>query len=194
MGEMRSALRATLEQFHAFRDERPKEEKWELIDGMMVMMPPPALVHQRIARNLETLLNTQLALVRPEWQADREIGLLLPDDDRYNPEPDVTVIETAIDLGQIYATEFYFVGEVLSPNDKTTILDLKRDFYTSHAPCRGVIFVAQDRVFARLITRVGSGWQDQTLDNPSAVIEIPDIGPIGSLGELYRHTPLMPMA
>jgi hypothetical protein len=23
-----------MEQFHAFRDERPKEEKWELIDGV----------------------------------------------------------------------------------------------------------------------------------------------------------------
>jgi hypothetical protein len=33
MGEMRSALRNTLEQFHAFHDVRPKEEKWELIDG-----------------------------------------------------------------------------------------------------------------------------------------------------------------
>jgi Uma2 family endonuclease len=194
MGEMRTALRATLEQFHAFRDERPKEEKWELIDGMMVMMPPPALVHQRIARNLESLLNIRLALVHPEWQADREIGILLPDDDRYNPEPDVTVINTAIDLGQIYATEFYFVAEVLSPNDKKYILDLKRDYYIGHANCRGVMFVAQDRISARLIVRDGrGGWRDEKLDDPAALIDIPDIGVIGALGALYRFTPLQPV-
>ncbi len=32
MGKVDTRLpRVTLEQFHAFRDERPKEEKWELI-------------------------------------------------------------------------------------------------------------------------------------------------------------------
>lgn len=47
----------SLETFHAFRDERPKSEKWELIDGVPVMMPPPTLIHQRISRNIETMIN-----------------------------------------------------------------------------------------------------------------------------------------
>ena len=98
--------RATLEQVHAFRDERPKVEKWELIDGVMVMMPLPTLVHQRIAGKPDVLLNNRLEAVRPEWRADREIGVLLPDDDRFSPEPDVTVIDTAIELGQLYAQSF----------------------------------------------------------------------------------------
>ena len=46
---LRRTPQLTMEQFHAFRDERPKEEKWELIDGVPMMMPPPTLVHQRIA-------------------------------------------------------------------------------------------------------------------------------------------------
>src|SRR5262245_31115814 len=87
----------TMEQFHAFRDERPKEEKWELIDGVPMMMPPPTITHVRIARNLETLLN---AAAKPEWQADREVGVLLKGDEKYNPEPDVTVIDTSHTLGQ----------------------------------------------------------------------------------------------
>src|SRR5258705_2733865 len=61
----------TMEQFHAFRDERPKEEKWELIDGVPMMMPPPTLVHQRIAANLDRLLNAHLEKVKPDWRADR---------------------------------------------------------------------------------------------------------------------------
>ena len=77
-----SHWRLDMETFHGFRDERPKEEKWELIDGRPVMMPPPSLMHQRISGNLETLLNARLPAVRPEWRADREIGLLIPQDQK----------------------------------------------------------------------------------------------------------------
>ena len=47
---LRRTPQLTMEQFHAFRDSRPEEEKWELIDGVPMMMPPPTLVHQRIAQ------------------------------------------------------------------------------------------------------------------------------------------------
>ena len=103
---LRRRPQLTMEQFHAFRDERPKEEKWELIDGVPMMMPPPTVVHIRIARNLETLLNVRLGAVKPEWQADREVGVLLDGDEKYNPEPDVTVIDTTVALGQIYVGRF----------------------------------------------------------------------------------------
>jgi Uma2 family endonuclease len=111
---LRRQPQLSLPVFHAFRESRPEEEKWELVDGVPMMMPPPTLVHQRIGRNLETLLNERLQHVKPEWQADREIGLLFPGDEKYNPQPDVTVIDAEIRLGQLYAERFYLVAEVLS--------------------------------------------------------------------------------
>lgn len=186
--------RVTLEQFHAFRDERPKEEKWELIDGVMTMMPPPALTHQRISKNLETLLNVRLAAVRPIWEADREIGVLLPKDERYNPEPDVVVIDRDYRPGQIYAERFYFVAEVRSPNDKPVILDLKRGYYQAHEHCRGVLFVDQETIGATLMVRDGDVWSTHELTRPADRVSIPDIGEIGTLGQLYRSTPLAPQA
>ena len=57
---LRRVPQLTMEQFHAFRDERPKEEKWELIDGVPMMMPLPTLVHQRITGNIEALINARL--------------------------------------------------------------------------------------------------------------------------------------
>ena len=179
----------TLEVFHAFRDERPKEEKWELIDGVPVMMPPPTLVHQRIARNLEMLLNERLAKVKPEWQADREIGILLPQDEKFNPEPDVTVVDSSIGIGQIYAERFYFVAEVLSGSDKVAVLEAKLGYYQAHAPCVGILLVRQDEVRAELYRRL-EGWSSIQLAAPQSSHEIPWIGNIGSLGSLYRHTPL----
>ena len=189
----------TLDEFHAFRDERPKEEKWELIEGTPMMMPPPTLMHQRISGNLEALLNDRLDRVRPVWRADREIGLLLPADLTFNPEPDVTVIDTAIAVGQLYAGRFYFVAEVLSESnrpetlagsDRPAPLAAKLAYYQGHEHCRGVLIVRQDRIEATLHTRADAGWRAQQLETPQSRIVIADIGDIGPLGALYRHTPI----
>lgn len=189
----------TLEQFHAFRDERPKEEKWELVDGVPVMMPPPTLVHQRIASNLELMLTPILNQSKPQWRADRDIGVLLKDDDRYNPEPDVTIIDREIAIDQLYATRFYFVAEVLSlsnrpelvaGSDKPHVLAAKLGYYKLHDHCRGVLFVRQDRIEADLHRRDAGSWTVVKLVRPDDRIDLPELGDVGPLGELYRDTPL----
>lgn len=189
----------TLEQFHAFRDERPKEEKWELIDGVPVMMPPPTLVHRRIAKNLERMLDARLIEVRPEWRADREIGVLLSGDEKYNPEPDVTIIDREIAMGQLYAKRFYVVAEVLSGGsrpeqvvgaDKPHVLAAKLGYYKLHDHCRSVLLVRQDRIEAELHRRDAGGWDVVTLTEPGDRIVLPELGDIGPLGELYRDAPL----
>jgi hypothetical protein len=43
--------------FRAWLASRPDEEPWELIEGVPMMMTPPNRRHQRIASNLESLLN-----------------------------------------------------------------------------------------------------------------------------------------
>lgn len=189
----------TLEEFHAFRDGRPKEEKWELIDGVPVMMPPPTLVHQRIAKNLERMLDARLSVVRPEWRADREIGVLLSGDEKYNPEPDVTIIDREIAIGQLYATRFYGVAEVLSGGsrpeqvagaDKPHVLAAKLGYCKLHEHCRSVLFVRQDRIEADLHRRDADAWSVVKLSEPEARIVLPELGDIGPLGDLYRDTPL----
>jgi Uma2 family endonuclease len=187
---VRMEPQVTLEQFHTFRDDRPSEEKWELIAGVPNMMPSPTLVHQRIARNIETMLNVRLANVKPEWQADHGIGLLIPDDDQYIPEPDVTVIDTAIEARQLYAHRFHFVVEVLSAHDKPQMLDLKLAWYRRHTHCLGALFIAQDRIHATLSSREGIGWREAGLSDPKDLIVLPEIGAIGTLGDAYRHAPL----
>jgi Uma2 family endonuclease len=184
-----------MRQFHAFRDSRPEEEKWELIDGVPMMMPPPTLVHQRIAANLDRLLNEHLERAKPEWRSDREVGVLLEGDDKYNPEPDVTVIDAAIAMGQIYVERFYFVAEVLSESDKKGVLEAKLAYYKQHERNRCVLFIRQDQIGAHLHCRRNDGsWVNRTLKSPQAPLTFPDIGMIGRLGDLYKYTPLDPSA
>jgi Uma2 family endonuclease len=190
---LRRQPQLSLKVFHAFRDSRPEEEKWELIDGVPMMMPPPTLVHQRIASNLEALLNERLQLVKPAWRADREIGLLVPGDEKYNPEPDVTVIDAEIRLGQLYSERFYVVAEVLSESDQPEVIAAKLAYYKSHAPNRAVLLVRQDRLGVTVHARLDAiGWSERELTAADDVIELPEIGRIGTVGQLYRHTPLDP--
>lgn len=185
----------TMQQFHALRDSRPKEEKWELIDGVPMMMPPPTLVHQRIASNLDRLLNAHFDKAKPEWRSDREVGVLLKSDEKYNPEPDVTVIDAAIALGQIYVERFYFVAEVLSESDKKAALEAKLAYYKAHEHNRCVLFVRQDQIGAHQHDRRTDGyWARRVLKSPQAPLTFPDIGTVGRLGDLYRYTPLDPSA
>ena len=46
----------TVEEFYAFTDARPDEEKWELIDGEPVLNAAPSPTHQLIVRNVVVAL------------------------------------------------------------------------------------------------------------------------------------------
>jgi Uma2 family endonuclease len=185
----------TMRQFHAFRDERPKEEKWELIDGVPVLPSRPTIMRQRIASNLEGLLNCRLETAVPEWRATFAASVWIKGDIRYNPWPDVTVTDAGITLGQIYVQRFYFVAEVLSESDKKAVLAAKLGYYQGHEHNRCVLLVRQDRVGADQHDRQPKGgWRRRNLSKPDAALTFPDSGTVGRLGDLYKFTPLDPFA
>lgn len=116
-------------------------------------------------------------------------------DKKYNPEPDVTVIDTAVALGQIYVERFCLVAEVLSESDMKTVLARKLRYYRAHEHNRCILFVHQDRVGADQHNRKArGGWSMKTLSRATTALAFPDIGTIGRLGDLYRLTPLDPFA
>src|SRR5437016_14640207 len=90
----RKQPRMTVELFRTFVEGRPDEEHWELIDGVAMMMTPPTRAHQRIASNLEQLLNDALESHAPAFVAYQRLGINLgPQVPNYDPEPDVSVVD-----------------------------------------------------------------------------------------------------
>ncbi len=84
--------------FRGWTLSRPDEQHWELIDGVPIMMAPPTLDHQRIASNLERLLNDAIAALPqpclPPIGAYQRIGVNpRPAVEGHDPEPDVAVVE-----------------------------------------------------------------------------------------------------
>jgi Uma2 family endonuclease len=103
--------------FRAWLASRPDEEHWELIEGVPMMMTPPNRRHQRIASNLEGLLNSALKRQNPSLTAYHDIGVNILSSVPYDPEPDVAVIREDENPDPRYAERFYLVAEVLSESD-----------------------------------------------------------------------------
>src|SRR5882724_11448825 len=84
----------SIEAFRSWIESRPGEEHWELIGGVAVMMAPATRDHQRIASNLERLLNDALETHRADLAAYQRVGLnLAPVAPDYDPEPEVVVVD-----------------------------------------------------------------------------------------------------
>jgi Uma2 family endonuclease len=186
--------RMSVELFRAFYATRPDEEQWQLIDGAAVMMTPPAPAHQRIASNLEQILNHALESHAPTLMAYQRLGVeIAPTVDDYDPEPDVLVIDAAVGLepDRRYMERFYLAAEIVSASDRIWV-DKKREIYKLHDACTCVLTVQQDRIEARVDLRTDAGWHHEVLTKPDDRLVLPAFGLDCALADLYRATALRP--
>ena len=148
--------------FRAWLGSRPDEEHWELIEGMPMMMAPPNRRHQRIASNLENLLNDALRGRNPTLVAYQAIGVNVVSTVPYDPEPDIAVIREEENSDPRYADLFYLVAEVLSESDKG-VIEGKRYIYRAHPSCVCILLVRQDRAEVVVDSRAPDGWRTRIL-------------------------------
>jgi Uma2 family endonuclease len=178
----------SVEEFFALIESRPEEERWQLIDGVAMMMPPPTLVHQRIASNLARLLNDHFDADRLAFFAFQEVGLIVPEAELFRPEADVAVLDAMADY-ESYAEKFYCVAEILSDSNTDKDIAVKRQRYLQHPDNLYFLLIEQKRVRAELFARA-AGWQPAILEGLDAKLELPAFGFEIALGALYRGTPL----
>jgi Uma2 family endonuclease len=156
------------------------------------MMAPPTHDHQRIASNIERLLNDAIERLpqphSPPVAAYQRIGVNLgPVVEDYDPEPDVAVVEVATTKDRRYADRFFLVAEVVSPSDEQKI-EGKREMYERHPDCECVLVVRQDRYGVIVALRTGEVWARQTLSAPHARLSLPAFGLTCSLKDIYKGT------
>ena len=186
--------RMSVGQFRQFIGGRPDKERWELIDGVAMMMAPPTLAHQRIASNLERLLLDALETHAPALTAFQAIGVNVgPAIENYDPEPDVVVTDSSVEEAQdeCYADRFYLAAEIVSSNERVDI-DRKRSIYKLHDACSCILTVQQDRFEVQIDLRTETGWSEQVLMQADDILAIPAFGLRCSVADLYRGTPLVP--
>jgi Uma2 family endonuclease len=187
----RDSALLSVETFRAWTASRPDEERWELIDGVPMMMAPPTRDHQRAASNLERLLNDALERSperAPVLAAYQRIGVNLgPLVQNYDPEPDVAVVEVGAGVDPRYADRFYLAAEVVSASDMSTV-EGKRALYIDHPHCLCVLVIRQDRRSVEVDLRTPQGWTREGLSRAHDRLMLPPFGLDCSLADLYKGT------
>jgi Uma2 family endonuclease len=179
----------TVEEYLAFIEARPEEERWQLIDGVAMMMPPPTVRHQVIAANLTFELNAHFRLHQQNLRAVQETGLMVPDVAGFRPEADVAVLDRSLDVDTLYADSFYLVAEILSESNTDKDIAAKSRRNIQHP--QNLYFLLIEPKQARVEVRArATGWEPAELRGLDAVLELPEWSFRMPIAALYDGTPL----
>jgi Uma2 family endonuclease len=181
-----SGFRASIEAFHAFVDDRPEWEKWELIDGEIVLNPTPNNRHQLVLANLLYELQLIRRRAPTSWQVIPGISTRHPEDRHNEPIPDAMIVPALSEITN-WTFEILAAFEVLSPFSLRRDMVHKRNFYTKIESLSHYIVLAQDRQEATVFARA-EGFSQQRLT--SGIITIEALGISLPLDEIYRDVPL----
>ena len=183
----------TVEEFYAFTDARPDEEKWELIDGEPILNAAPSPRHQLIVRNVVLTVGIRERELNAPWMVLPGLGVRVSDVDR--PEPDVLVIPSdhrALDPHRRDRNDVIVAFEVLSPSTKGRDLRWKRTAYTSLPSLTHYIAIAQDAVEVVVFAR-DDDFAERRIRSIDKTIELRSLGISLPVAEIYRDTGLVPV-
>ena len=177
----------TVEDFLAFTESRPDDEKWELIDGEPVLSPSPSYPHQIIVGNLIACLRDWSMTETAVWAAIPGIGVRLSD--FRAPVPDV-LIRPADSLKGSVCDDMIVAFEVLSPSTADRDLRWNRKAYADLPSLVHYVVLAQDALEVVAYDRAGN-WTERRLEGVDAVLDLPAVGARLPLGQIYWRTSLI---
>jgi Uma2 family endonuclease len=181
----------TVEEFYAFTDTRPDNEKWELIEGEPVLNASPSELHQRILWNLAVALGTiKRRQQLPIWEASLGVGVRVSDASL--PEPDAFILPAGTIRRDPYGrhTRNVLVAlEILSPSTAERDLRWKRAAYTGLSSLTHYVVIAQDTVDVVVFAR-DAGFAEYRLRSLTDSVEVPALGILLPLLEIYHDTGL----
>ena len=179
-----------VEEYFAFTDTRPDNEKWELIDGEPILNASPSGLHHKILKNLIFLLELIERRQPQSWEAIPGIGVRVSDTSL--PEPDVLILPARTIARDPYSRETRDVivtFEILSPSTAERDLHWKRAAYTGLPSLTHYVVIAQDAVDVVVFAR-DAGFAERHLRSLGESLELPPLGISLPLSEIYRDTGL----
>lgn len=180
----------TAEDFFAFTEMRPDEEKWELIEGEPVMNASASRLHQRILANvlrvLSRLEQDQKPSGRHSWEVLPGIGVRVSPNNV--PVPDI-LIRPFDDLKGVECADMIVAFEVLSPSTADRDLRWKREAYAKLASLQHYVVIAQDAVEVAAYDRA-AGFAERRFYGLAERLDLTALGLSLPLAEIYLDTGL----
>jgi hypothetical protein len=184
--------------FWDYVETRPEKEKWELIEGQIVMQAQPNLVHQFICSTLQRYLDAGLRRIgSPRVTLQNPAVDLWPVRDGHIYVPDVAVLDLADIAAGLNAVErCYLAAEILSPSDHRRLpgtrqkkIDVKLAGYEALPLCEAVLLIELKSLALTLSVRTGETWTRARLTGDDRLV-LPSFGLDCAVADLYAHTPV----
>ena len=178
----------TIEEFLAFTDTRPQEERWELIEGVPVMSPSPIGHHQMIVTNISGFLWRFKTERNSSWFPIAGTGTCVPASKHSLPQPDVMVLERPPTASPV-SEEALVLFEVLSRSNTKADQAWRRNVYASVPNCQHYVTVSLKTVEVTTYDR-SDGWKGRSLTRLAESLALPALGLSMPVAGIYRWTPL----
>lgn len=176
----------TVEEFYAFTDARPDEEKWELIEGEPVLNASASPLHQWIVGNIFAALHNRARDLGAPWAPLPGLGVRVTDVNR--PQPDVLVVpRTGGSLDRLGRdrSDVIVAFEVLSPSTEDRDLRWKRIAYSSLPSLTDYVVIAQDTIEVVVFARAAN-FAERRLRLLGESLDLPSLGVSLPLAEIYQ--------
>jgi Uma2 family endonuclease len=171
-----------------FFDACPRDQRhYQLFDGVIVAMAPPADRHQRIAGRLAGLLFNAVEATLPGCAVLSQAGIAPHGvQGRDHFETDLTVTcEPQSDEYRGIVQEPRLIVEVLSPGTDRDDVMIKLPAYQRIPSLREILYVETERVGATVYRRSGQGWDTLEI-GPHERLHLETVGLDVPLVSLYR--------
>jgi Uma2 family endonuclease len=178
----------TIEEFLAFTETRPDEERWELIEGVPIMSPSPVDYDQMVVGNIVAYLIAHKERTGASWLPMPGVGTRVPISPRSLPQPDIFVKEEPM-TGSAVTDDALVLFEVLSRSNTKADQAWRRKVYASVPNCRHYVTVSLKAVEVDAYDR-DSGWKKRSVSDLADALDLPAIGVALPLAKVYRWTPL----
>ncbi|HEX5452958.1 MAG TPA: Uma2 family endonuclease [Stellaceae bacterium] len=173
-----------------FLDCCPNDQRhYQLIDGVIVAMAPPAIPHQIIAGNLTLEIGLAVRANRPGCTTRSQAGIAPQGRlGRNHFETDITVTcEKGGHRG--IAAEPLLIVEIQSPSTERDDVFVKLPEYQSIRSLQEILYIESERVAATVYRRAGVGWETIEVEGGAARLQLATIGLDIALPEVYRGVP-----
>jgi Uma2 family endonuclease len=177
----------TIEEFLAFTETRPDEERWELIEGVPVLNAAPVNVHQIICVNLAANLMAHKERTKASWLPILGVGTRVPGSPNSLPQPDLYVQEGPATWNNV-TDDALVIFEVLSRSNTKADQAWRRRVYASVPNCDHYVTVSLKAAEIVAYDR-STGWKAREAAGITAALELPAIGLTLPLADVYRYTP-----
>lgn len=160
---------------------------YELVNGILSAMAPPAPQQSRIAVNMAAELRSRLK--RP-CAPYLDASLLVSEQDGTVYQADLAVSCTQIRPDDQYVPDPVAVFEILSPETELLDLERKTPGYRSLASVQVIVLIASTKLYVKAWHRREDGWHEAEYLHRRDILPLPSIGCGLTLASIYEGVPL----